>query len=63
MCEARKDEAIVALVGNKVDLEANRQVSRLEGEAKAKEFGALVFHETSAKSGYAATDHLREVFI
>jgi len=49
--KARKDEAIVALVGNKVDLEANRQVSRLEGEAKAKEFGALVFHETSAKSG------------
>jgi len=49
--KARGDEAIVALVGNKVDLDAQRQVSTAEGEAKAKEFGAKVFRETSAKSG------------
>merc|ERR1711988_1405496 len=49
--KARGEEAIVALVGNKVDLEAQRQVSRADAEAKAKEFGAVVFHETSAKSG------------
>merc|ERR1712159_388085 len=49
--KARGDEAIVALVGNKVDLEGQRQVSTAEGEAKAKEFGAKVFRETSAKSG------------
>merc|ERR1712070_35749 len=46
LTKARGDEAIVALVGNKVDLDGQRQVSTQEGEAKAKEFG-----ETSAKSG------------
>jgi len=49
--KARGEEAIVALVGNKVDLEGQRQVPRADAEAKAKEFGAVVFHETSAKSG------------
>merc|ERR1711918_238010 len=49
--KARGEEAIVALVGNKVDLDGQRQVSTQEGEAKAKEFGAKVFRETSAKSG------------
>merc|ERR1711988_1259741 len=51
LTKARGDEAIVALVGNKVDLDGQRQVSTAEGEAKAKEFGAKVFRETSAKSG------------
>merc|ERR1712070_385650 len=46
LTKARGDEAIVALVGNKVDLDGQRQVSTQEGEAKAK-----VFRETSAKSG------------
>ena len=41
----------MALVGNKVDLEGQRQVSFEEAEKKAKEFGAVVFRETSAKSG------------
>lgn len=49
--KARGDEAIVALVGNKVDLDGQRQVSTAEAEAKAQQFGALVFQETSAKSG------------
>merc|ERR1711939_1119927 len=49
--KARGDEAIVALVGNKVDLEGQRMVSFEEAEKKAKEFGAAVFRETSAKSG------------
>merc|ERR1712159_316209 len=49
--KARGDEAIVALVGNKVDMDSARQVSFAEGQAKAKEFRAAVFHETSAKSG------------
>merc|ERR1711977_703036 len=49
--KARGDEAIVALVGNKVDMDTARQVSFAEGQAKAKEFRAAVFHETSAKSG------------
>merc|ERR1711988_1673542 len=55
--KARNDEAIVALVGNKKDLAdekpGSRQVTFAEGEARAKEFGAAVFHETSAKTGLA----------
>merc|ERR1711904_662429 len=51
--KARGEVAIVALVGNKVDLEnpphCARAVSTAEGEEKAKEFGAVVFRETSAK--------------
>lgn len=33
----RGKEIIVALVGNKTDLEEMRQVSKAEGEAKARE--------------------------
>ena len=41
-------EIIIALVGNKVDLEKERVVKKEEGEAFAKRIGALFF-ETSAK--------------
>jgi small GTP-binding protein len=41
----------LALIGNKMDLESERQVSREEGENLAAEIGALVFLETSAKTG------------
>lgn len=47
----RGDDVIVILVGNKIDLSEERRVSLEEGEAKAKELGAL-FIETSAKEGY-----------
>lgn len=40
---------VITLIGNKNDLEKNRQVSREEAEAFAKEHG-LFFLETSAKS-------------
>lgn len=40
----------ITLVGNKVDLESERVVSKEEGEALARENG-LMFFETSAKSG------------
>merc|ERR1712178_229124 len=59
--KARGEEAIVALVGNKVDLEAQRQVPRADAEAKAKEFGAVVFHETSAKSGQSIDQVFEDV--
>merc|ERR1719362_134270 len=42
-------ETLVLLVGNKVDLEENREVSTEEGEAAAREAG-LMFFEVSAKS-------------
>lgn len=47
----RGNQVIIALVGNKTDLGDKREVSSEEGEAKAKEIGAI-FIETSAKAGH-----------
>lgn len=47
----RGEQVIIVLVGNKTDLRDKREVTVDEGEAKAKELGAL-FIETSAKAGY-----------
>ncbi|KAL3420016.1 Ras-like protein [Phlyctema vagabunda] len=44
-----KDYFPIIVVGNKCDLEGERQVSKQEGEALAKQFGCK-FIETSAKS-------------
>ena len=43
----------IVIVGNKLDDEENRQVSRDEGVSLAKEYGLddLQFIETSAKTG------------
>jgi len=65
------------LVGNKIDLEAARQVSREEAQNLATELGAISYIETSAKTGIKActpfnrlteqllmqqkTDHLIEI--
>ena len=65
--KVRGDEAIVALVGNKCDLDENgaryavvpslgtdrcgSQVSFAEGEALAQKWGAKIFREASAKTG------------
>lgn len=46
----RGEDVIIALVGNKTDLDG-REVSAEEGEAKAKEEGVM-FIETSAKAGF-----------
>lgn len=46
----RGGDVIIALVGNKTDLDG-REVSAAEGEAKAKEEGVM-FIETSAKVGF-----------
>merc|ERR1719382_300293 len=46
---ARPREFVIALVGNKADLEAERSVSTEEGEALAKELGMLFF-EASART-------------
>jgi len=45
-----REEIVLAIVGNKVDLEHQRTVSVEEAKQYAKEIGAL-FTETSAKSG------------
>eukprot|EP00055_Hartaetosiga_balthica_P017435 m.117011 g.117011 ORF g.117011 m.117011 type:complete len:206 (-) comp9315_c6_seq1:41-658(-) len=53
----RGQDVIIMLVGNKTDLADNRQVSRDEGERKAKELNVM-FIETSAKAGH----HVKELF-
>ena len=52
------DDVIFVLVGNKTDLENEREVSVEEGEKKAREMD-LMFVETSAKSGYNVKHLLR----
>lgn len=43
-------EVVIALVGNKLDLEAERQVSREEAAALAAELGIRLFFEASART-------------
>ncbi len=46
--KANADDFFIVLVGNKCDLERKRQVTREDGEAKAKEIRASFYYETSA---------------
>ena len=55
--DLKRDDAIFVLVGNKIDLEENRVVTRKEAEDFATEQGFL-FHEVSAKIG----DQVQELF-
>ena len=55
--DLKRDDAIFVLVGNKIDLEENRVVTRKEAEDFATEKGFL-FHEVSAKTG----DQVHELF-
>jgi GTPase SAR1 family protein len=55
--DLKRDDAIFVLVGNKIDLEENRVVTRKEAEDFATEKGFL-FHEVSAKTG----DEIQELF-
>lgn len=47
-----EDEFAFILVGNKVDLEASRQVTRTKGEQVARDIGAVAHFETSAKTAH-----------
>ncbi|XP_051478693.1 ras-related protein Rab-17 isoform X1 [Apus apus] len=49
------DEIVMALVGNKIDLAAEREVTTEEGEEFARTKG-LLFMETSAKSNHQVKD-------
>ena len=55
MKDNRGDEAIIALVGNKIDLEEEIEVPTQDGVDKAKEMG-LLFVETSAKTNQGITE-------
>eukprot|EP01134_Creolimax_fragrantissima_P008576 CFRG8576T1 len=56
----RGNDVIILLAGNKTDLEEKRQVSKEEGEQKAKELNVM-FIETSAKAGYNVKQLFRRV--
>ncbi|MFX0095341.1 MAG: Rab family GTPase [Candidatus Hodarchaeota archaeon] len=43
--------SVICLVGNKSDLEEQREISLEQGEEKAKTINADIFFETSAKTG------------
>ena len=55
--EAAGEKISVILIGNKCDLEKEREVSKEEGKEKAKQFN-LPFYETSCKEGI----NINEVF-
>jgi len=55
--DERGDNVVIMLVGNKTDLQDDRQVTATEGEEKAKELNVM-FTETSAKSG----DNIKQLF-
>eukprot|EP00292_Cryptomonas_paramecium_P022088 CAMPEP_0113697716 /NCGR_PEP_ID=MMETSP0038_2-20120614/22288_1 /TAXON_ID=2898 /ORGANISM="Cryptomonas paramecium" /LENGTH=163 /DNA_ID=CAMNT_0000620757 /DNA_START=313 /DNA_END=802 /DNA_ORIENTATION=+ /assembly_acc=CAM_ASM_000170 len=48
--QERGEDVILALVGNKTDLTEKRQVTREEGEEKARKY-KILYVETSAKAG------------
>ena len=56
--DIERDTIPIVLVGNKSDLEAERQVSREDGEKLAREWGCP-FYEASAKTGH----NVEEVFM
>ena len=58
--EERGGDIIIILVGNRMDLSSERQVTTEEGEAKAKELNTM-FIETSAKTGYNVKQLFRQV--
>ena len=50
----------IVLVGNKCDLEGERNVARRDGDMLAHEWG-ITFFETSAKTGYCTTEAFQEL--
>ena len=53
--DKRGDDASIALIGNKSDLEVKRKIARAVGLEKAKKFDAF-FMEVSAKTGEQVFD-------
>lgn len=54
------DDAVKMVVGNKIDMEGKRMVTREEGQQFAREHGCL-FVETSAKEDIAVTQAFEEL--
>ena len=49
------------LVGNKIDLVDDREVTKQEAELLAKQYG-INFHETSAKANIGLTETFEDIF-
>ena len=58
--EVRGDEALIMIVGNKIDLENEREVDASTIEAKVKDIGCK-YMEVSAKTGQNVKEFFREV--
>ena len=58
--EERGSDVVILLVGNKIDLNDHRAVTRNEGQEKAKQLG-VIFKEISAKSAENVKSTFREV--
>lgn len=59
--ERGEENVILCIVGNKSDLNDERQVSTEEGEQKAKILGANIFMETSTKVGYNVKNLFKKI--
>jgi len=55
--EERGNDVVIMLVGNKSDLQDQRQITTTQGEEKSKEL-SVMFMETSAKSG----ENIKQLF-
>jgi GTPase SAR1 family protein len=53
---------VIALVGNKLDLQANREITKEEAQQYATE-SSLLFLEASAKTGENVVDIFTEICI
>ncbi|CAD8100708.1 unnamed protein product [Paramecium sonneborni] len=58
--EERGDEVLIYILGNKTDLESERQIQTEQAEAKAKELGAQ-FSEVSAKSAHNVAEFFKKL--
>ena len=56
--ENKNSDGFVMLVGNKLDLDGDRDVSREQAEQKANELG-IKYHQISAKTG----ENIEQVFL
>ncbi|CAD8086282.1 unnamed protein product [Paramecium primaurelia] len=58
--DERGDEVLIYILGNKIDLEQERQIQTDVAEAKAKELGAS-FSEVSAKSAHNVSEFFKRL--
>uniref|UniRef100_A0A7S1S1H3 Uncharacterized protein n=1 Tax=Alexandrium catenella TaxID=2925 RepID=A0A7S1S1H3_ALECA len=60
--ELQQTDALIALAGNKSDLDTSRKIRKEDAQAYADEMG-IIFMETSAKSGTYVNELFREIAV